>query len=143
MEHGHHGAPPDGGFTLIEVLVAFVIAALALGALFQATAASLGSTGAAARYGEALSPARSHLATIDHGAPLGIARQQGEEGNGFHWAIAVTPIDSAPARLADPVTHATVPPLGLYAVQVTESWDTPNGRSSVRLVTRRIGQAAP
>ena len=51
----------ERGFTLLEVLIAFVIAALALGVLFQGTAGSLGSVRVSGQYQEALSRARSHL----------------------------------------------------------------------------------
>ena len=51
-------AGPDRGFTLLEVLVAFIIAALALGVLFQGGIGGLTTANAAARYDEALSRAQ-------------------------------------------------------------------------------------
>jgi general secretion pathway protein I len=116
----------DRGFTLIEVLVAFVIAALALGALFQGAAGSLAATGTSGRYDEALSRARSHLAAIGHGIPLSPATQQGEEGHDFQWKVVITPIGTASA-------------LALYSVQVTEGWQDTAGTRRITLVTRRIG----
>ena len=43
----------QSGFTLLEVMIAFVIAALAIGALFGGTVSGLNATSVAARYDEA------------------------------------------------------------------------------------------
>src|ERR1700712_52884 len=88
--------PRDAGFTLLEVLVAFVIAALALGVLFQGAMEGLGAVHLADRTTEALSRARSHLAAVGHGIPLRTQTQQGEDGSGFSWSLAIRPLESAP-----------------------------------------------
>jgi general secretion pathway protein I len=129
---------PDRGFTLIEVLVAFVIAAAALGALYHGVADSLAATGASGRYDEALSRARSHLATVGRGIPLRAASQRGEEGHDFRWEMVITPIATAPSRPLDENGNLA-PPVTLYSVQVTEAWGDSNGARQVRLSTRRIG----
>ena len=64
----------DRGFTLLEVLVAFVIAAISVAALLQGAGAGLASARIAAHYGEALSLARSRLALLSAAAPV-----QGEQ----------------------------------------------------------------
>ncbi len=133
----------DRGFTLLEVLVAFIIAALALGALFNGTATSLMATATAGRYEEAMSRAESHLAEASHGVPSRIQSQQGEEGNGYQWAVRITPVATAPPRPPDPASGAVPPPLALYAVEVTESWRDSEGPRQIRLVGRRIGVASP
>jgi general secretion pathway protein I len=128
----------DRGFTLIEVLVAFVIAAAALGALYHGVAGSLAATGSSGRYDEALSRARSHLATVGRGIPLRPDSQRGEEGHDFRWQIVITPITTA--RSNPPGEDGTTaPPLTLYSVQVTEAWGDSDGSRQVRLSTRRIG----
>jgi len=58
------------GFTLLEVLVALVIAALAMGVLFSGAVSGLRAARLGGHYAEALSRARSHLAAIGPGAPL-------------------------------------------------------------------------
>jgi general secretion pathway protein I len=133
----------ERGFTLIEVLVAFVIAALALGALFQSAASSLVTTSISGRYDEALSRARSHLAAVGHGIPLGVVSQQGEEGHDFHWEMVIAPIATAAPRPLDEAGKAMAPGLALYSVQVTESWQEGAGSRRVRLITRRIGSTLP
>jgi general secretion pathway protein I len=131
----------DRGFTLLEVLVAFVIAALALGALFNGATTSLTETAVVGRYEEALSRAESHLATASHGAPSALITQDGEEGHGFRWEVRIAPIASAPPRPPDPLTGDAPAPIALYSIQVTESWNDRAGPRQVRLVGRRIGVA--
>jgi general secretion pathway protein I len=133
----------DSGFTLLEVLVAFVIAALALGALFNGATASLAATTVAGRYGEAMSRAQSHLAEASQGTPSGIRSQNGEEGHGFHWAVRIASIATAPPNAPDPVTGAIAPTQALYSIQVTESWTDPSGPRQIRIVSRRVGVAPP
>ncbi len=94
----------DRGFTLLEVLVAFIIAALALGVLFNGATASLTEAGVVGRYEEALSRAQSHLAAASHGTPTSLVSGEGEEGHGFHWAVRIAPIANAPPRPPDPAS---------------------------------------
>ncbi len=131
--------PPadDAGFTLLEVLVAFVIAALALGVLFEGAVEGLRSTRVADRTEEALTRARSHLATIGHGVTLRPTTQEGEDGTSFHWSLRIVPEGSA-AGGGGP----QAPRLVLYAVQVTESWPdagSGDGTRAVVLRTERLG----
>ena len=122
---------------MLEVLVAFVIAALALGVLFQGAIEGLASVHLADRTTEALTRARSHLAAVGHGIPLRTQTQEGKDGSGFSWSLAIRPLSSAPLSQAggDPQhpAHET-----LFEVQVTESWDAPQGRRGTTLVTRRV-----
>jgi general secretion pathway protein I len=126
---------PDAGFTLLEVLVAFVIAALALGVLFQGAIEGLAAVHLADRTAEALSRARSHLAAVGHGIPLRTQTQEGEDGSGFSWSLQIRPLESAalPQSGGDPQHPARET---LFAVRVTESWNGPQGRRGVTLATR-------
>ena len=67
---GHRRTRKERGFTLLEVLIAFVIAALALGVLFEAGVGALRGARAASRYEQAIARARSHLALAVHASPL-------------------------------------------------------------------------
>ena len=130
-------AARDAGFTLLEVLVAFAIAALALGVLFEGAVGGIRSTRVADRTAEALSRAQSHLAAVGEGIPLGPGTQGGDDGGGYRWSVRIRT-----ARAASTGTTRVV----LYAVQVTESWgegsggDDGGGRSVV-LRTERLGVA--
>lgn len=142
----------DAGFTLLEVLVAFVIAALALGVLFEGAVGTLRIQHAADRAEQALSRARSHLATIGHGVALRPTRQEGNDGSGFRWRLTIRPVATVPAG-GSGGGGAAAGRLVLYAVQVEESWTaaapaagtaTTDEDASRRLVlrTERVGTLA-
>jgi general secretion pathway protein I len=123
---------PEAGFTLLEVLVAFVIAALALSVLFQGSIDGLRSVRVSGQYQEALSRARSRLAAVDVGAPLVPGTRQGDDGGGFRWETRVTPSATAPTARGTAADLARGPRVGLYAVSVSVTW-TDGGNRQVRL----------
>ncbi len=115
--------PQNGqaGFTLLEVMAAFVIAALASLVLYQAGFNGAAETATAARYQEAIVRAQSRLASIGTLTPLQEMQSNGDDGGGFHWALSIKPAQSTGS-------------LTLYAVQVTESF----GNRQVTLLTERL-----
>ena len=132
----------QGGFTLLEVLVAFVIAALALGVLFRGAIEGLASVRLADRTSEALTLAQSHLAAVGHGIAVRTQTQQGEDGGGFSWSLSMRPLQSAPLiqNGGDPLHPARET---LFEVRVSESWATRNGRRGATLVVRRVAVTPP
>ncbi len=130
----------DAGFTLLEVLVAFVIAALAMGALFGGTVSGLDATSVAARYDEAISLARSHLASIGHGAAVAVQETSGAEGEGFTWHLRVREAGSRQLGLSDQDRANDLKPSRavLYDIVVTESWKAGGRQRQVSLATRRF-----
>lgn len=129
---------PDGGFTLLEVLVAFVIAALALGLLFDVAGDGVTAVQTAGRTEEAVSRAKSHLAALGRGVSLADGTFQGDDGDGYHWQIRVTPVATSAPPNAPPAGGVRQLPLTLYAIEVTLSW-TDDGRDrAVVLHTERL-----
>jgi general secretion pathway protein I len=130
----------QAGFTLIEVLVAFVIAALAMGALYAGTVGGLNATQVAGKYDEAISLARSHLAAIGRGEPIAIQERSGVDGEGFTWHLRIRKHASRTLTLSDQDRANDVKPATaiLYDVIVTESWSAGGRSRQVTLATRRF-----
>jgi general secretion pathway protein I len=130
----------ERGFTLLELMVAFVIAGLALGVLVHGASGGLRSVAVANRYQEALARAQSRLATVGHGLPLAPSHESGEDGFGFLWTIDITLAAAAvPLRQPADATHGSAGRLALYSAQVGESWIADGRPRHVRLQTERVG----
>ena len=129
------------GFTLVEVLVAFVIAGLALAAMFNAVLIGLRTAQAASHYEQAVARARSRLAMAVHADPLIAGTWQGDDGGGFNWRVRVTPLATAKVQpIYRPVSRMAANfDVTLYAVTVWVAWHD-GGRREVRLDTEQIGQ---
>jgi general secretion pathway protein I len=128
----------DAGFTLLEVLVAFMIAGLAFAVLAGAALEGMRSASLSDQYQEGLARARSHLAAV--GPSPQPADRQGDEGHGFHWHLRVVQLASAPVTVAsldgevgEPSAHVS-----LYAISVAISWGD-HGRRQVELDSEQVG----
>ena len=133
---------PPHGFTLLEVLIAFVIAALALGVLLGSEVNGLHAARAASRYEQAVARARSHLALAVHASPLVPGEWQGDDGGGFNWHLRVTPVASTAVRPVNAVTlrAASRYPLTLCAVSIRITWRDGDTPREVRIDTQQIAQ---
>ncbi len=130
----------EAGFTLLEVLIAFVIAALAIGVLYGGTVTGLDATAASARYDEAVSLAKSHLDPIGHGSAIALQETSGADGDGFTWHLRIRQKGSRPLQLSDQDRANDIKPANaaLYDIVVTESWKVGGQERHVTLGTRRI-----
>lgn len=135
------------GFTLLEVLVAFIIAALAMGVMFGAILGGMRSAIDAGRVEEALSLARSRLALAGYAVATGAAppgEQTGSEGRGYRWTVTTAPAgEVAMPRSATEATgivngNQNRPRAVLYAITVIVSWPGPARAHEVRLATARL-----
>lgn len=143
---------PRDGFTLLEVLIAFVIAALALGVMFDAILGGLRAGADAGQVEEALVLARSRLALADYAVGSGAVpagEQTGDEGRGFKWRVTVVPAADVPMPHIGPDTvgivngDRAVARAALYAITVVVSWPGPARTHEVRLATARLVRLPP
>lgn len=131
------------GFSLLEVLVAFVILALSLGVLMRVFSGGINSIAVSERYTHAVLLAESRLAAVGSEVALEEGETSGEitgSNTGdtiraYRWHIRITP--EHPATRGPEVTN---PPLDLFRVDVTVTWeqDSANPRK-VSLTTLRAG----
>ena len=127
----------EAGFTLLEVLVAFAIAAAALTALTQGALGGLHSVRVSGHVQEATSRARSRLATLGRGVPLLPGEQEGDDGGGFRWRQRVAP--AGDTLLAGPGAARPV----LLDVSVAVSWRLDGRAREVVLRTQRLALLPP
>lgn len=128
-------SPRDGekGFTLLEVLVAFLIFAMSMGAVFGVFSSAAATVERVRAERAAAEIAQSQLARVGQDIPLQPGSYQGHAGNGFTWTLVVEPYREAPVEYPRLVTAFRV------AVEVTRE---PRHLSiaTVRLASR---EAAP
>jgi general secretion pathway protein I len=130
----------EAGFTLLEVMIAFVIAGLALSMLYEGVTGGLRATASAARTEEAISLAKSHLAAIGHGQGIAPQETSGVDGDGFEWRLHIQAVGTRQLALSDSDRANDTKPTAavLYDVVVTESWDDGGHAHRVELATRRL-----
>jgi general secretion pathway protein I len=131
--------PRSSGFTLLEVVVALAIAAVALVGLFQAGSGGLFAVDIAARTQEAVQRAQSHLAAVGRNTALIGGELTDDDGDGYHWRLRVRPVATHQASAPDANSAG---PATLYDVEVAISWAGRNGDRSVVLKTLRLGSPA-
>jgi len=114
------------GFTLLEVLVAFLIAAGSLGVVLNVLSSAMRNTGFAEHHQYALALAESKLAELVSGSELIAGEEEGEFQPPYQWNSSVKPW-AFPEQTTG--TEYTVMP---YQVTVEVTWDN---RPGVRLTT--------
>lgn len=136
----------ERGFTLLEVLIAFAIAAIALAVLYQGALGGLRGSSVAARVQEATVRARSHMAALGRGTALIAGDQDGDDGGGFRWHTRVVPLGTTSGHRGsdqgDEADDAPRRPLSLFAVVVTISWQQDGVTRQITLESRRLMTAA-
>jgi prepilin-type N-terminal cleavage/methylation domain-containing protein len=130
------GVRHSSGFTLLEVVVALAIAALALVGFFHAGSSGLFAVDSATRAEEAVQRAQSHLAAVGRNAALVEGEFNGDDGGGYHWTLRVLPLSRRQSPGQDGTSLATTT---LFSVEVAISWPGRAGERSVVLRTLRVG----
>lgn len=102
----------EGGFSLLEMVVAISILALALAALYQASSGATRNVRIDEKYAYATELARSLLAD-NASVPLGGVSSQGETAGGFSWRVNARPVD---------LRRSSLPPGSLQEIEVDVSW---------------------
>lgn len=120
----------DHGFTLIEILVAFTIAALLLGVIYEIFSGGLRAATVSRRTTEALLIAESSLETI-----TGVAVAPGQTIDAVGAYERTTDVRERP-DLLPPTTQISVMP---YEIVVRVAWRDGVRPRSVELSTLRLG----
>ena len=128
------------GFSLLEVLVAFVILSLVATALFRLFSGALGNASAADEYSRAVLVAESVLTEAAATRPLREGTWQGVADDGRHaWSTRV--VADNPADVPPDLANASeTMPTRLYRVTAEVTFAGPSGgKRTIALATTRIG----
>ena len=132
------------GFTLMEILVAFVVLATSVAILYRTFSTGIRNVDAISGYSEAISLAESKLMALGLEKPLVEGDEAGEtEDRRFKWALSVklyTPPDASPEP-ANAFFNANQ----LFRATVRISWDErgQQGRSIALSTVRMSGRVQP
>lgn len=122
------------GFTLIEILAAFVIFALAFGAVMQALSGSIRNTVQSRGYTQAALAARSVMDELTYTEPLRPGTLSGELENDYRWEMTVSEYEPEDAMAAD---GNLTPVVQLYRVDLTIYWGEPSRERQASFTTLR------
>ena len=119
------------GFTLIEVVVAFLLLALVFSVGFEIFSSGLSRAATLEDRSRALELARSRLASAGLEQPLapGISQGDGEDPR-FHWTLAVTPFEAS----SDPL-HPIQSVYILLRIAVEVDWRDADGKDCTMMLS--------
>ena len=124
----HHEPQNKHGFTLVEILVALMIFALAFGLLAQIMQTGLRQSTGSRSMAAATFLAKSEVARVGVEVPLQVGHLDGETEYGMGWRTEIELIEG-------PSEHQG---LATYQVQVTVTWGA-SPAEQLTLTTLRIG----
>jgi general secretion pathway protein I len=121
------------GFTLLEVVVAFVLLALTLVTAFQIFSAGLARASELGEYSRALVVAQSRIAVAGVEEKIeGPSEKSGEsEDRKYRWTLSIQPYEEAP----EPGPGGSAPQpqpqssLAMYKVEAVVAWEGGDGRA--------------
>lgn len=132
------------GFSLLEVLAAFVILSLVATALFRLFSASLNNVSAAEEWSRALLVAESQLEVAAATKPLKVQDDRGVDETGkIRWTskvvtFTVPDVDQELERASELLA------MRLYRISVDVTFDGADGRErTLSLATMRLGPRTP
>jgi general secretion pathway protein I len=112
------------GFTLLEVVVAFVVLALVLASVFEVFSTWLARTGELGDHSQALMIAQSHLASVGVEEPVKEGDTGGEsDDRRYRWSLRIARHEER--NEAGAVAQATY---SLYRAEVRVAWQGGDGR---------------
>jgi general secretion pathway protein I len=123
----------QSGFSLLEILVAFAVLALALGVLLRIFGGAARISGVADQYARAAVIAESLLAAADGETPLQPGETSGSVDETFHWTMSVNPYQGE-----DPIQFAENLPLVPYQVDLKVQWEEGDESRTYELTTLRL-----
>lgn len=127
------------GFSLLEVLVAFVILALILGISMQIFSGGLRNISRVDEYQQAILLGQNKLALVGIETPLKISESNGEFNDVYRWQLSIRPYLTATAQTTDQTgVPAPTLPISLLEVEIQILWGGSDKPRSTSLKTLRL-----
>ena len=123
----------QGGFTLLEVLVAFVVFVLVFGGVLEAMGLALRNTRRSAEVSEAALWAQSKLDSLGTVEELEEGSESGDFSERYQWQLEVSKYEIA---RADGLSADSFP-VELFRVDLKVSWGERNRRNEQHFTTLR------
>jgi general secretion pathway protein I len=122
------------GFTLIEVVVAFMLLSVVLVTVFEIFSRGLARAGELDDYAQALVIAQAQLALVGVEAPIAEGATAGDEEGRYRWSVSI-------ARSAEGPEKPTQGGYQLYQVESRVTWQTASGvERAISLATLQLAQ---
>ncbi len=118
------------GFSLLEILVAFAIMAVALTIVMRIFGSGVNNAVISEEYTLAVQIAESLMARVGAEIPLRAGEISGNEGDTYRWQVAINPVaNSGPSATVDNISAANPneqvqsgPNLQLLSIKVRVAW---------------------
>lgn len=142
-------APPrlarERGFSLIELVAAFVVFALAFGVLMGILSASIRNTRLAAEYTQAALWAQSRLDVVGIGEKLEEGHESGRFDDEYRWELDISKYEPPPMPVESGVPHSGnlegFQSIELYRVDLEVLWGDRRSPKSAHFVSLRSKNA--
>ena len=121
-----NGVSQHRGFSLLEMLVAISILAIALVSLYQAATSATRNVGLDEKYAYGVELAESLLA-LNANVPISGISESGETAGGFRWTVESVPVTVRTGRLI---------PGSLQAIEVSVGWK--DGKKTREIVLNSV-----
>ena len=128
---------PREGFTLVEVLVAFVILTSMMVLLLRLFSSGSELADESKKRILAALAAESRLAAVGTEIPLAVGKTSGPLEAGLSWLVEIRPYREASPAVEDFTLVEEEEPAFAFEVFVTVHWNGRNGRESITLASLR------
>ncbi len=126
---------PIHGFSILEILIAFVVMALVVGSLLRLFGTSVRNVALAEEYSFAVQVAESRMQAVGTEIPVEKGSVNGEERNtGYRWEVAMEPVE------LDEEQETFSLSIQPYQVSVVVSWDSAGKKRQFALSSLRFGE---
>ncbi len=123
----------QSGFTLLEILVAFVVFVLAFAVVMEVITGAARNTIKSSRQTQIALLAQSKMDEVGILEPVAEGASHGRFADGTTWELQITPFDAP----YDNDMQLAAPPVDLFRVDLTLSWRDRNKTRSAHFVTLR------